>query len=89
LRKALFASLDAQYRGRVTTFAGASVSPFAVVNVALLNRNLGKHLDISGGVYNLFDAKYSDPPSTAVSLQSIKQDGRSFQLKVAWKSGVR
>jgi len=89
LRKVLFASLDAQYRGRVTTFAGASVSPFAVVNVALLNRNLGKHLDISGGVYNLFDAKYSDPPSTAVSLQSIKQDGRSFQLKVAWKSGVR
>jgi len=73
----------------MTTFAGASVPPFTVVNVAFLSRDLGKHFDISGGVYNLFDAKYSDPPSTAVSLQSIKQDGRSFQLKVAWKSGAR
>ena len=89
IRRTLLASLDAQYRGRMTTFAGSSISPFAVVNTTLLGRKLGKHLNISGGVYNLFDEKYSDPPSTAVPLQSIKQDGRSFQLKVAWKSGAR
>jgi len=89
LRRGLFASLDAQYRGGMTTLTSRSVSPFALVNLTLLGRNLGKHLDISAGFYNLFDKDYYDPPSTAVSLHSIRQDGRTLQFKVTWKSGAR
>jgi len=85
----LFASLDAQYRSGITTFMGSSTSPFAIVNVDLLGRKIGRHLDLSAGVYNLFGKKYYDPPSTAVSLDSIQQDGRTLQLKMTWAVGAR
>jgi outer membrane receptor for ferrienterochelin and colicins len=89
LRRNLFASFDAQYRSRMTTLTGSSVSPFAIVNFDLLGRKIGKQIDISAGVYNLLDKEYYDPPSTAVSQAAIQQDGRTFQLKMTWNLGVR
>lgn len=88
LRKSLFASFDAQYRSGMTPFTGSSVSPFAIINLDLLGRNIGKHLDLSAGVYNLLDKKYFDPPSAAVS-EAIQQDGRTFRVKMTWNLGAR
>ena len=47
-------------------------------------RNLVKGLEISSSVRNLFDQKYSDPGSGEEWHDSIKQDGRSFWLKVKY-----
>jgi outer membrane receptor protein involved in Fe transport len=41
--------------------AGNTVSAFSVLNVTLLGHTLGKHLDLSGSVYNVFNKKYFDP----------------------------
>ena len=87
MRRKLFASLNAQYRSGMTTFAGESVSSFPVVNFDLFGQQIGKHLDLSVSLNNLLDKTYYDPPSTAVPEGSIQQDGRTFRVKMTWHLG--
>jgi outer membrane receptor protein involved in Fe transport len=88
-RRNIFASFDFQSRSGMTTCTGNSVSPSTIVNFDLLGRKIGKHLDLSTGVYNVLDNKYYDPPSTSVSLEAIEQDGRTFRVKMSWNLGAR
>ncbi len=78
----LFASLDAQYTSSRQTLAGNTVSGFAVFNVTGLGHTLGKRLDVSASVYNLFDKKYFDPGRPEDPEDSIQQDGRNFRVKL-------
>jgi iron complex outermembrane receptor protein len=89
LKGKLFVSLDAQYRSRIQTLSGGSVSPFSLVNFTLLGRKIGKHVDVSASVYNLLDKKYFDPASGDTVQQAIQQDGRSFRVKMTWHPGER
>lgn len=89
LGKRMFASMDAQYRSRIQGIDGDTVSPFTVVNFTLLGRGIGKHLDLSGSIYNLLDKRYFDPPSIANLQNDIQQDGRSFRITMMWHSGER
>ena len=85
----LFASLDAQYRSGMTTFAGSSTSPFSIVNASLLGRRIGRRVDLSAGIYNVLNKKYYDPPSTGLSELEVQQDGRNFRIKMTWHLGER
>jgi len=78
----LFASLDAQYTSPVTTLAGNTVSGYSVFNVTLLGHTLGKHLDLSASVYNLFDKKYFNAGRPEDPEDAIQQDGRNFRIKL-------
>lgn len=82
LRQRLFASLDAQYTSSVQTLAGNTLSGFSVFNFTMLGHSLGKHLDLSGSVYNLFNKKYFDPGRPEDTEDSIQQDGRNFRIKL-------
>jgi outer membrane receptor for ferrienterochelin and colicins len=81
-RQRLFASLDAQYTSSVQTLAGNTISGFSVCNFTLLGHTLGKHLDLSGSVYNVFNKKYFDPGRPEDPEDSIQQDGRNFRIKL-------
>jgi iron complex outermembrane receptor protein len=78
----LFASVGAQYTSSVQTLAGNIVSGFPVFNVTLLGHALGKHLDLSASVYNLFDKKYFDPGRPEDIQDALQQNGRNFRIKV-------
>jgi len=82
VRKWLFASLDAQYTSPVQTLAANTISGFSVFNVTLLGHTLGKHLDVSGSIYNIFDKKYFDPGRPEDPEDAIQQDGRNFRIKI-------
>jgi outer membrane receptor for ferrienterochelin and colicins len=82
LQKKLIAGVDAQYTSPRLTLAGNTVSGYGVVNVTLLGHTLGKHLDLSGSVYNLFDKKYFDPGRPEDVEDSIEQNGRTFRIKL-------
>jgi iron complex outermembrane receptor protein len=82
VQKRLFASLDAQYTSPASTLAGNTVSGFAVFNVTLLTHSLGKHLDVSASVYNLFDKKYFNPGRPEDPEDAIQQNGRNFRIKL-------
>jgi outer membrane receptor for ferrienterochelin and colicins len=78
----LFASLDAQYTSSVQTLAGNTLSGFSVFNFTMLGHSLGKHLDLSGSVYNVFNKKYFEPGRPEDPEDSIQQDGRNFRIKL-------
>jgi outer membrane receptor protein involved in Fe transport len=49
------------------------VGGFAVVNANLLSRNLGRHTELSAGLYNLFDKNYADPaPKSTCRTRCVK-----------------
>jgi outer membrane receptor for ferrienterochelin and colicins len=89
LERRMFVSVDAQYRSRIESLASGAVSPFSVVNITLLGRGIGKHMDLSASVYNLLDKKYFDPPSSENLQQPIQQDGRSVRVKMTYHLGKR
>lgn len=82
VQQRMFASLDAQYTSSVQTLAGNTISGFSVLNVTLLGHALGKHLDLSGSVYNVFNKKYFNPGRPEDVEDSIQQDGRNFRIKI-------
>lgn len=81
-RRRMFAGLEGQYTSRRKTVSGKSVGGFPLFNLTLLSRNLGKHLDLSASLYNVFDKKYLDPASAEHVQDAIQQDGRSFRVKL-------
>jgi outer membrane receptor for ferrienterochelin and colicins len=85
-RRRLLGSVDAQYTSSRLTLAGPPVSGFAVVNVTLLGHTLGKHADLSTGIYNIFDKKYFDPGRPEDPENAIQQDGRNFRVKLTFRS---
>jgi outer membrane receptor for ferrienterochelin and colicins len=82
LQQRLFASLDAQYTSPVRTLTGNTVSGFSVFNVTLLGHTFGKHLDLSGSIYNIFNKKYFDPGRPEDVQDEIQQDGRNCRIKL-------
>ena len=85
----LFLSLDAQYRSRIDSLEAGPISSATVVNATVLSHSIGKHLDISASVYNLFDRHYFDPPPSANLLVPVPQAGRSVRVKLTWSLGER
>jgi iron complex outermembrane receptor protein len=85
------AGSEIQYTGERTTPRGGTVGDFAVMNLTLTAERFAKNLEVSAGIYNLFDKKYADPPSTehfdslGRYLNQIPQDGRSFRLKLTYR----
>jgi outer membrane receptor for ferrienterochelin and colicin len=82
VQQRLFASADAQYTSSAQTLAGNTVSGFSVLNLTLLGHTLGKHLDLSASVYNVFNKKYFDAGRPEDPEDSIQQDGRTFRIKL-------
>ena len=83
LQKRLFAGLDAQYTGTRLTEAGTLVGGFPMFNVTMLGRALGKHADLSGSIYNLFDRKYSDPAAVAGQPRTRRGQSRVITTPAA------
>jgi outer membrane receptor for ferrienterochelin and colicins len=78
----LFASVDAQYTSSVQTLAGNNINGFSVLNFTLLGHALGKHVDLSGSVYNVFNKKYFNPGRPEDPEDAIQQNGRNFRIKL-------
>jgi iron complex outermembrane receptor protein len=85
LDERLLVGAELQYHGSVTTLANARADDFTLANLTLTHRMLGGNLEVSGGVYNLFDQQYGSPGSEDHLQDVITQDGRAFRLKVTRK----
>jgi len=80
-----WASFDAQYLGSRRTLAGGRTDGFVLVNATLMTKRLKGGLEASLGVYNVFDTAYADPGSEEHVQDAIRQDGRSFAVKLGWR----
>ncbi|AMP39785.1 TonB-dependent receptor plug domain-containing protein [Ralstonia solanacearum] len=73
--------LEAQYVGSRMAQAGRA-GGFWLANVTLLAARLAPDLEMSASVYNLFDRRYADPAGPELAQAVIRQDGRTFRLKL-------
>ncbi|MBD9354954.1 TonB-dependent receptor plug domain-containing protein [Methylomonas albis] len=80
----LFASLEVQYVSQRDNPGYINSSSYTVSNLVLFTRKWLPGVETTGGVYNLFDERYSDPriPPNASLPDQIPQDGRNFRLRV-------
>lgn len=61
------------------------VNSYGIVNAALSAKNLYKNLDLSLGIYNLFDNRYEDPAGAdSDPIKSIEQNGRTCSIKLRY-----
>jgi iron complex outermembrane receptor protein len=81
----IFAGLELQYTSRVITQARQYTDGYVLANFTLFSRELAPGLELSASVYNLFDAHYAHPVSTAHTQDTIEQPGRSFRVKLTYK----
>ena len=77
------AALEVQYVSSRYDKRGEEAGDYWIANINLFAQPLGDNLDLSLGIYNLFDEKYFDP---AASLPfQTEQDGRTARLKLTYR----
>jgi iron complex outermembrane receptor protein len=60
------------------------VRDYVVSNLTLSTQNLMlKGLELSAGVYNLFNQRYFDPAAAKLTQNAIQQDGLTFRIKAS------
>ncbi|MBI5386740.1 MAG: TonB-dependent receptor [Verrucomicrobia bacterium] len=95
-REKIFASLELQAMSRRETVTGNTSAPYAIANFTLFSRELVKGLELSASLYNLLDQRYTHPVSVdfgyigpisgnPVVLDTVRQDGRSFRVKLTYR----
>ncbi len=85
VREKLFGGFEERYYSKRKTLAGNDAGDFFMTNLTLFSQNLlARGLEISGSIYNLFDKKYGDPGAGELVQDTIRQDGRTFRLKLTY-----
>ncbi len=81
----LFASWELQYVSQRANPGYAQTGDYAISNFVLFSRKWLPGVELTGGVYNLFDENYTDPriPPNANLPDQIPQDGRNLRLRLA------
>jgi outer membrane receptor for ferrienterochelin and colicins len=77
------AGLEMRYMSSRNTLGDNRIGGFVIANVTAFYRKLLPNLDLSAGIYNVFDRRYSDPGGHDVS-DALLQDGRSFRIKLGY-----
>lgn len=62
---------------------GSRVGDYVISNITVFTQNWVKGLELSAGIYNLFDERYFDPASADHLQNAIEQDGLQFRTKVS------
>lgn len=78
------AGLEMQYLSSRVNFNNYRTGGFLLTNLTLTYRNLVPGLDLSAGLYNAFNRRYSDPGSNEFIQNSLQQDGRSFRVRLGY-----
>lgn len=68
--------------GARATRSGARLPGTIVTNLVYTQRFAD--VDVSMGVYNLFNHRHADPASYEIREESIRQDGRTYRLKLTY-----
>jgi iron complex outermembrane receptor protein len=76
------AGLSVRYAGSRLTRSEVLVPSYLRADMTLSSDRLIPGAEISAGVYNLFDRRYSDPVSDAHLQDAIEQDRRSVRIKL-------
>jgi iron complex outermembrane receptor protein len=78
-------SSELRVLGERRTVTGGEVPAYGLVNLTLLARPLRSGLQLSTGVYNLFDHRYGDPGGEELAQEVVVQDGRVVRVGMRYQ----
>ncbi len=78
----LHLGFELQYSSRRRSLDGSDLDAYWLANLNLVAARCAPGLDISLGIYNLFDARYAQPGAANNWQNAIEQDGRSVRLRL-------
>ncbi len=81
----LFAGLEVQYSGESKTLDDDYADDFVLANLTLTYTSPSRPLEVSVGLYNLFDVEYGHPGLFEHRQDVIEQDGRTFRVSVTYR----
>ena len=81
----LFAGFEAQYSSRRKTLAEEKTNNYLVSNLTFTWVDAMKNMDLSFGIYNVFNSKYFHPAWGDNELDSVEQNGRSFLFNMRYR----
>jgi outer membrane receptor protein involved in Fe transport len=81
----IFAGLELQYQSSVETLSGGRAKDFLIGNLTLFSKEIVKGLEVSASLYNFLDTKYAFPGAGDHLQDTIRQDGRSFRIKLTYR----
>ena len=79
----VFAGLETQYMSSRKTRLGNNVSDHVITNLTLFNQNWFKGVELTAGLYNLFNERFFDPGSAEHIQNGIRQNGRTFRIRAS------
>lgn len=84
--KTVSTGTELQYASTRLTLSGGHVASYLIANLSLFGKNVQKGLDLSAGLYNVFNKKYRDPAGTDHQpvIDAIAQNGRNFRFKATY-----
>ncbi|MGH9632351.1 MAG: TonB-dependent receptor plug domain-containing protein [Bryobacteraceae bacterium] len=83
-RNKLFAGFATYYVGKRATGRGSQTGAALVSDFTLFSRRLINGFDLSANVHNLFNQRYAHPGSEEHVQDFIRQDGRTFRVKLTF-----
>ena len=86
-KRRLFAGFEGLYVGPRKTLTDTNLNGYFLGNLTLLSQRVLKGIDLSFGVYNLFNTQYSEPGGEEHRQPSIGQDGRTWRFKLTYGLG--
>lgn len=81
----LFGAVEFQYVSQRSTIAIKNAAPYNRTNLVLSSRKWLPGVELTGGIYNLFDQRYDDPASPPLSPDLIPQDGRNLRIRLSYE----
>lgn len=81
----LFTGISGAFKGRRRTVRGGEVGSSATFDLTAGLRRIAGKLELTAGIYNAFDKENADPGSEEHIQDAIRQDGRSFLVRLAYR----
>ena len=75
---------ELQYYSNRETINGSRLDGYWLSNLNLVADKWARSMDISLGIYNLFDTHYEHPGSDINWQNALEQDGRSVRVKLEY-----
>jgi outer membrane receptor for ferrienterochelin and colicins len=79
------AGYELRYDGKRLSLDGTRLGGYAVSSLNLSNEALANGLELSLGIYNLFDKRYAHPAAETNWQNALEQDGRSVRAKMTYR----
>jgi iron complex outermembrane receptor protein len=81
----LRAGYELRYDSQRASLNGSTLGGYAVSNLVLTTDVLAKGLELSLGIYNLFDKRYAQPAAISNWQNALQQDGRAVLVKLSYR----